>query len=299
MQPFGYTGYRYDTVADTYFAQAREYVPGVGRFAGEDWIKGSILSPIDLNQYIYCISNPIKYIDLDGQKYIIAWSYGQKEVKKFEKYINKKKNYSLNVDKSTSDWFDDIYSEWDARSSFSRAAHTKFQELVERGIPASNIVIERIDGVEDLKNDWNSWSKYNVVEGLYVYSHGYSEGPVVYCGGDIDFWKSTPKLNFSSNAEAIFYGCNTANGSFAQNFANSQNVVTYAQTDYASFSHDEIIRQRITDWDTSLGVYLHPYTWGFKLIKYENSFTTWYDSVFGEWNFSGQGKRFEPCETTD
>jgi len=42
MQPFGYTGYRYDNVADTYFAQAREYVPGVGRFAGEDWIKGSI-----------------------------------------------------------------------------------------------------------------------------------------------------------------------------------------------------------------------------------------------------------------
>ena len=27
------TGYRYDKVADTYFAQAREYVPGVVRFA--------------------------------------------------------------------------------------------------------------------------------------------------------------------------------------------------------------------------------------------------------------------------
>ena len=34
LQPFGYTGYRYDNVADTYFAQAREYVPGVGRFTG-------------------------------------------------------------------------------------------------------------------------------------------------------------------------------------------------------------------------------------------------------------------------
>jgi len=42
LQPFGYTGYRYDYVADTYFAQAREYMPGVGRFAGEDWIKGEI-----------------------------------------------------------------------------------------------------------------------------------------------------------------------------------------------------------------------------------------------------------------
>ena len=49
MQPFGYTGYRYDNVADTYFAQAREYVPRVGRFAGEDWIKGSIEQPFSLN----------------------------------------------------------------------------------------------------------------------------------------------------------------------------------------------------------------------------------------------------------
>nr|WP_314447719.1 hypothetical protein [uncultured Lachnoanaerobaculum sp.] len=35
MQSFGYTGYRYDNVADSYFAQAREYVPRVGRFEGE------------------------------------------------------------------------------------------------------------------------------------------------------------------------------------------------------------------------------------------------------------------------
>ncbi len=36
IQPFGYTGYRHDKVADTYFAQAREYIPSVGRFGGED-----------------------------------------------------------------------------------------------------------------------------------------------------------------------------------------------------------------------------------------------------------------------
>ena len=36
LQPFGYTGYRYDNVTDTYFAKAREYIAGVGRFAGED-----------------------------------------------------------------------------------------------------------------------------------------------------------------------------------------------------------------------------------------------------------------------
>ena len=67
VQPFGYTGYRYDNVADTYFAQAREYVAGVGRFAGEDWIKGEIYYPTSLNQYGYCLGNPEKFVDLDGK----------------------------------------------------------------------------------------------------------------------------------------------------------------------------------------------------------------------------------------
>ena len=68
LQPFGYTGYRYDNVADTYFAQAREYVAGVGRFAGEDWIKGEIYYPTSLNQYGYCLGNPFGLVDYDGKK---------------------------------------------------------------------------------------------------------------------------------------------------------------------------------------------------------------------------------------
>ena len=67
IQPFGYTGYRYDNVAGTNFAQAREYVAGVGRFAGEDWIKGEIYYPTSLNQYGYCLGNPEKFVDLDGK----------------------------------------------------------------------------------------------------------------------------------------------------------------------------------------------------------------------------------------
>ena len=67
VQPFGYTGYRYDAVAETYFAQAREDVPGVGRFGGEDWIKGSISYPTSLNAYGYCHGNPMVWVDRDGK----------------------------------------------------------------------------------------------------------------------------------------------------------------------------------------------------------------------------------------
>ncbi|MFV0364355.1 MAG: DUF6531 domain-containing protein [Suipraeoptans sp.] len=66
IQPFTYTGYREDRVAGTYYAQAREYVPGVGRFTGEDIIKGSIITPFTMNHYTYCWNRPMDLVDLDG-----------------------------------------------------------------------------------------------------------------------------------------------------------------------------------------------------------------------------------------
>jgi RHS repeat-associated protein len=65
-QPFGYTGYTTDSIAATYFAQAREYVPHLGRFAGEDSVKGNINEPMTLNAYTYCWNQPLSWVDLDG-----------------------------------------------------------------------------------------------------------------------------------------------------------------------------------------------------------------------------------------
>ena len=63
----GFTGYMYDDISDTYFAQAREYMPEVGRFAGRDIVKGTILEPLTLNNYHYCYSNSMRYLDYDGR----------------------------------------------------------------------------------------------------------------------------------------------------------------------------------------------------------------------------------------
>ena len=67
-QPFGYTGYRYDNVGGTYFAQAREYLPGNGRFTAEDVVKGNRVVPETLNPYSYCRNKPHKMVDLDGRE---------------------------------------------------------------------------------------------------------------------------------------------------------------------------------------------------------------------------------------
>ncbi len=67
LQPFGYTGYRRDRTAGSYFAQAREYLPGPGRFAGEDINKGTIMKPGSLNDYSYCLGNPLLLVDQNGR----------------------------------------------------------------------------------------------------------------------------------------------------------------------------------------------------------------------------------------
>lgn len=66
-QPFGYTGYRYDEMSGSYFAQGREYDPKAGRFLAQDVIGGSIGIPKTLNRYGYCWGNPLILVDLDGR----------------------------------------------------------------------------------------------------------------------------------------------------------------------------------------------------------------------------------------
>ena len=64
--PFTYTGYQFDSISDTMFAQARQYNPKWGRFISEDTVKGDLTLPKTQNLYSYCLNQPLKYIDLDG-----------------------------------------------------------------------------------------------------------------------------------------------------------------------------------------------------------------------------------------
>ena len=55
-----------DNVTEMYYAQARYYESGIGRFISEDLIKGFIEFPLSLNSYAYCWNQPMNFIDLDG-----------------------------------------------------------------------------------------------------------------------------------------------------------------------------------------------------------------------------------------
>ena len=66
-QPFGYTGYCYDAEAGTYYAQAREYDPQVGRFVEKDKDEYIHLRlPETVNLYQYCVNNAVLFVDPSG-----------------------------------------------------------------------------------------------------------------------------------------------------------------------------------------------------------------------------------------
>ena len=54
-QPFGYTGYQKDDIAGTYYAQAREYDAGAGRFISKDWDDFINLYIISLQIYMHSV----------------------------------------------------------------------------------------------------------------------------------------------------------------------------------------------------------------------------------------------------
>ena len=49
------------------YLRARYYDPQIGRFTSLDIKEGNIASPLDMNRYVYCRNNPIKYSDPSGE----------------------------------------------------------------------------------------------------------------------------------------------------------------------------------------------------------------------------------------
>ncbi len=65
-ETFGYTGYQFDPIAGTYYAQARQYRSDAGMFDAMDRIAGDITWPDTMNPYAYCIQDPLNHTDKSG-----------------------------------------------------------------------------------------------------------------------------------------------------------------------------------------------------------------------------------------
>ena len=69
---YSYTGYQYDLSTGLMYAQARYYMPEVGRFISADAYKGTVTDPQSLNLYVYCRNNPVNAVDLSGFESIVV-----------------------------------------------------------------------------------------------------------------------------------------------------------------------------------------------------------------------------------
>jgi RHS repeat-associated protein len=108
-EKYKYTGKEKDATGLYYFG-ARYYDPTIGRFITRDPIKGNIMNPQSLNSYVYCLNNPMKYIDPDGES---PWDHDWLP------------DGDVEVDPATWDTFYDpelrqkYYDEWAQKSSSS------------------------------------------------------------------------------------------------------------------------------------------------------------------------------------
>ncbi len=62
----GYTGYQNDVLTGLQYAQARYYMPELGRFISEDSYRGMAVDPLSLNRFTYCRNNPLTHVDPNG-----------------------------------------------------------------------------------------------------------------------------------------------------------------------------------------------------------------------------------------
>jgi len=211
------------------------------------------------NLYMFCMHNPVMFRDPTGLYYIIAWSFANSYLEPFTDSYG-------NVD-------------WDAFTavdSFARAAYSERARLIARGISQDSIIVRRVNSATDLESAWSEWLQLPFVHELHIFSHGYAGGPIMAGGGGGAFLLAADRLAWSGilyqgthhaypglpdggrmiSPFAGIYGCNTANGAWAQSFANSQRVRVYAQNFYSSFSHNPRIFSSITHHGTSHDIYL-------------------------------------------
>ncbi len=85
-EKYAFTGQYSEAEIGLYYFGARWYDASLGRFISEDPIKGSMLSSQSQNPYVYCMNNPLRFIDPTGMMGDIPdWSLPDNY---FDGYVN-------------------------------------------------------------------------------------------------------------------------------------------------------------------------------------------------------------------
>ena len=86
--PFRYRGYYYDSDLGFYVTGTRYYDPAIGRFINADSQLNTSLGILGINQYSYCLNNPVNMVDFTGNKPGDLFDTMDEAAKDFAEYIN-------------------------------------------------------------------------------------------------------------------------------------------------------------------------------------------------------------------
>ena len=154
LQSFGFTGYQMDSVGALYFAQARRYDAGVGRFISEDFIKGHIAAPYTMNHYSYCWNRPLDLVDLNGMEPTAGVIKALMDMLKCDETVSY------------------IFYTTGENSDFTDQANWKKEQLESEG---KNVVMIPIANANDFVDGWNHMGMtpdgIANIEDVEIYTH--------------------------------------------------------------------------------------------------------------------------------
>ena len=164
-QPFGFTGYSWDKHSGTYYAQARQYMPGAARFAGKDIVKGTVFSPRTLNEYVYCWNMPLTYVDKDGRFPSIEipdigelWETGSEWVSDVAEdvgdFVEDAEDWVSDRAEDVDDFVEDA-EEWvsDRAEDVQSIAEDPWGAWNQANDVVTDLVVENIDNIAPIVND--------------------------------------------------------------------------------------------------------------------------------------------------
>ncbi|WP_240620220.1 DNRLRE domain-containing protein [Peribacillus acanthi] len=186
--PYRYAGYRYDEITGLYYLMARYYDPNTARFITRDNFHGYDDEPTSLNQYLYTQSDPVNYIDPDGDRRLriptnskpILRSPSPKQLKRGKDYeamvleeLGLKKNKSSKIGSSIPDALTSktIYEIKDAISVYKNSQFRNYER--NRGkrkivliVSHRNVYISR--PVKEVIKDSGGYIRKRTIDGRYV-----------------------------------------------------------------------------------------------------------------------------------
>jgi RHS repeat-associated protein len=69
--PFVFTGQWFDSEIAQYYLRARMYDPQLMRFTSRDPVRGKFNHPMSLHVYLYCLNDPVNWIDPTGESRLV------------------------------------------------------------------------------------------------------------------------------------------------------------------------------------------------------------------------------------